>query len=101
MRVRVSEGDTASFSREGDAAILIGMDIISQGDFCISNFAGRTVMTFRRPSLETIDYCKEVADLKRYIKMHELNVKFNRPDKCGCGSGRLFSNCHGKNKYNQ
>ncbi|MBI3232244.1 MAG: clan AA aspartic protease, partial [Candidatus Doudnabacteria bacterium] len=35
--------------------ILIGMDIISQGDFCISNFEGKTVLTFRMPSCAEID----------------------------------------------
>jgi hypothetical protein len=36
--------------------ILIGMDIISRGDFAISNFEKKTTFTFRIPSLETIDF---------------------------------------------
>ncbi|GHS93434.1 hypothetical protein AGMMS50276_03910 [Synergistales bacterium] len=40
------------------ADVLIGMDVISQGDFTITNYQGKTVMTFRIPSLETVDYDK-------------------------------------------
>jgi len=40
--------------REG-IDILIGMDIISQGDFTISNFEGKTKFGFRFPSFEHID----------------------------------------------
>ena len=39
--------------------ILIGMDIISMGDFCITNFEGKTVMTFRMPSMVRTDYVEE------------------------------------------
>ena len=39
--------------------ILIGMDIISQGDFCLSNFEGKTALTFRMPSCEEFDFVKE------------------------------------------
>lgn len=47
--------------------ILIGMDIISQGDFCISNFEGKTVLTFRIPSCSELDFVKEhkMAELPR------------------------------------
>jgi Aspartyl protease len=39
--------------------ILIGMDVISKGDFCITNFEGKTVMTFRVPSMVRTDYVEE------------------------------------------
>jgi len=39
-----------------DYDVLIGMDIISKGDFAVSNFNGKTVFTFRVPSKETIDF---------------------------------------------
>lgn len=83
------------------AYYVIGMDIITMGDFCISNYGNNTVMTFRFPSLETIDYCKEVNDLNRYQKIHEINLKKNLPDNCGCGSGKLYKNCHGMSTYNK
>lgn len=35
---------------------LIGMDVIKHGDFCVSNFNGKTTMSFRVPSVEATDY---------------------------------------------
>ncbi len=43
----------------GDAHILLGMDVISSGDFAVTNFEGRTVMSFRTPSTRCIDFVKE------------------------------------------
>jgi Aspartyl protease len=39
--------------------ILIGMDIITRGDFTISNFEGKTIMSFRIPSLDKTDYVED------------------------------------------
>lgn len=39
-----------------DTDIVIGMDVISQGDFAISNFEGKTIFTFRCPSVAKIDF---------------------------------------------
>ena len=36
--------------------LLIGMDVISQGDFAVSNHNGETVFSFRYPSMERTDY---------------------------------------------
>ena len=36
--------------------ILIGMDVISRGDFAICNKDGRTTFSFRTPSVEVIDF---------------------------------------------
>lgn len=36
--------------------VLIGMDIISIGDFAVSNFDGRTQFSFRIPSQEHVEY---------------------------------------------
>ena len=44
-----------------DFDVLIGMDIISRGDFSITNFEGRTVFSFRIPSKGVIDYRKTEA----------------------------------------
>lgn len=52
MNIAVTEVATL----RGDVEALIGMNVISLGDFTISNFADRTCMTFRMPSLETTDY---------------------------------------------
>ena len=40
--------------------ILIGMDIISQGDFAVSNYRGKTVFTFRIPSKQLTDYVEQI-----------------------------------------
>lgn len=36
--------------------LLIGMDIINQGDFAVSNYQMKTVFTFRMPSIDVIDF---------------------------------------------
>lgn len=46
----------AAFS--GGCNVLIGMDIIAQGDFSITNKGGNTCMSFRVPSMHEIDFCK-------------------------------------------
>jgi hypothetical protein len=38
------------------ADVLIGMDVITQGDFALTNTDGRTVFSFRMPSVECIDF---------------------------------------------
>jgi predicted aspartyl protease len=38
--------------------MLIGMDIISQGDFAVSQGKGNTLFSFRMPSMAEIDFCK-------------------------------------------
>ena len=44
------------FNPERDADMLIGMDIITMGDFVISNFEGKTIMSFRSPSSGHINF---------------------------------------------
>ena len=36
--------------------VLIGMDVISQGDFVVTNYGGRTQFSFRSPSQGHIDF---------------------------------------------
>lgn len=50
---------------------LIGMDIISQGDFSISNVNGCTTFSFRIPSVKEIDYVKEVNDTNRCLSSED------------------------------
>ena len=42
-----------------NADVLIGMDIISQGDFTVTNKGGITVFSYRYPSAIHIDFVKE------------------------------------------
>lgn len=57
--VRVSEGSVLG----GD--VLLGMDIIGLGDFAVTNRDGLTCMSFRFPSVTTIDFVAEINEYKR------------------------------------
>lgn len=69
--------------------MLIGMDVISCGDFAVTNFSGRTVFSFRMPSLTTIDFGKHsyIQPFANYVK------KVGRNDPCPCGSGKKYKTC--------
>lgn len=71
---------------------LIGMDIISRGDFSITNLQGQTCLSFRIPSTERTDYVYE------YHKQIFGNVKPYEPCPCGAkdlkGKPITFRNCH-------
>lgn len=51
--IRVTRGVMA------DADVLIGMDIITRGDFAVTNFEGVTKFSFRCPSEGHIDFVEE------------------------------------------
>ena len=51
--IRVTEGVL------NEVDLLIGMDVITQGDFSITNKNGKTTMSFRIPSCKEIDYVPE------------------------------------------
>lgn len=87
--LRVTEGDLA-----GDIEALIGMDIIGQGDFAVSNMGGKTTFTFRMPSLEQIDFVKQKHSST--VGGDNLVKKVGRNDLCPCGSGKKYKRCHGK-----
>jgi len=44
--------------------VLIGMDIITLGDFAITNENNKTTFSFRIPSLHTIDYVKQATQIR-------------------------------------
>lgn len=75
--------------------VLIGMDVISKGDFSITNVEGKTTFSFRIPSIETIDYVKQ-SSVKRQPIFTDKKIGRNEP--CPCGSGKKYKNCHGKNQ---
>ena len=78
----------------GQIGAIIGMDIITQGDFSITNVSGKTVLSFRIPSVETIDY---VSQAKR---LTFAGVGRNAPCPCGKkgpnGQPVKFKHCCGK-----
>jgi hypothetical protein len=45
-----------------DSDLIIGMDIITLGDFAVTNFGGVTKFSFRVPSLRHIDFVEEAAN---------------------------------------
>jgi len=57
--IRVSEGTI------GGGDVLIGMDVITHGDFAITNYNGQTWWTFRVPSNEPIDFVQEIEEHKK------------------------------------
>jgi len=54
--IQVTRGDIRG------AQVLIGMDIITHGDFSFTNLNGNTVFSFRVPSIASVDF---VADAKK------------------------------------
>jgi hypothetical protein len=47
-------------SADNSIGMLIGMNIITMGDFAITNYQEKTIMSFRVPSLQTIDFVEEL-----------------------------------------
>lgn len=80
----------------GSFGAIIGMDIICGGDFSITNRAGRTSMSFRVPSISTIDYVMEANRIKF------AGVNRNAPCPCGAtgpdGKPIKFKKCCGKHQ---
>ena len=62
-----------------DVGMIIGMDVINQGDFAVSNYIGDTTMSFRVPSIRRIDFVEVINNTK-----------------CRCGSGKKYIDCCGK-----
>lgn len=72
---------------------LIGMDVITLGDFSITNVNGVTTMSYRFPSVARIDY---VEDANKIKTMGTPSSRLGRNDICPCGSGKKYKNCHGR-----
>lgn len=78
---------------------LIGMDIITLGDFSITNHNNVTCMSLRIPSSHEIDYVAspDFGIVKVTPGNSQETVKQVKPnDKCSCGSGEKYKRCHGK-----
>lgn len=82
--VRVTEGNLNGIK------VLIGMDIISNGDFAVTSNKGKTKFSFQVPSTHDIDFVKE-SNTATSVK----DKKPGRNDPCPCGSGKKYKNCHG------
>ena len=77
-------------SAYGNFDFIIGMDIITLGDFALTNLGGISTISFRVPSVRTIDYVKEIAEMNA-----RAGQKVGRNSLCYCGSGKKFKHCHG------
>ncbi|MHB1025778.1 MAG: SEC-C metal-binding domain-containing protein [Desulfobacteria bacterium] len=71
--------------------VLVGMDLISLGDFAVTNFGGKTVFSFRVPSVQMIDFVQ--AGKKGAVPPSSGASKVGRNDPCPCGSGKKFKKC--------
>jgi alpha-D-ribose 1-methylphosphonate 5-phosphate C-P lyase len=59
--------------------LLIGMDIISRGDFAVTNVGGITKFSFRHPSIEHIDYAANAQAIReRKDKQADRRAKYLR-----------------------
>jgi hypothetical protein len=76
--VRVTKGKIPT------ADMLIGMDIISQGDFSVTNCNGHSQFSYRTPSVEHIDY---VAQAKAMVKAQQA-PRQSRPERRRAKMGR-------------
>ena len=63
-RLNIENICIASGNLAPDVDILIGMDIITLGDFAITNYNNKTVFSFRFPSSEIIDFVKDEKIMK-------------------------------------
>lgn len=79
----------------GNFGVIIGMDIITKGDFSFTNKDGNSVFSFKFPSTKETDFVEEINLSEKYLKISQLWMKKGN-DKCPCGSGKKYKNCHGK-----
>lgn len=73
--------------------MLIGMDVISHGDFAVTNTGGKTTFSFRTPSSECIDFVRKGGG---HAGGGSHTGKISRNAPCPCGSGKKYKRCHGK-----
>ena len=90
INAQVTECD--ELSADCSVGMLIGMNIITMGDFAITNYQGQTTMTFRVPSLQKIDF---VTGMKAGQPVIKDKIP-GRNDPCSCGSGKKYKQCCGR-----
>jgi hypothetical protein len=73
--------------------VLIGMDIIGNGDFAVTHHQGKTTFSFRCPSQDEIDFVAQ--EKQKHLPAH--SDKVGRNSTCPCGSGKKYKKCHGAN----
>ncbi|MBI4617633.1 MAG: SEC-C domain-containing protein [Planctomycetes bacterium] len=78
---------------QGRSDLLVGMDVVARGDFAVTNTEGKTVFTYRNPSVSRIDF---VADMDADRRRTSRRTGAGRNDPCPCGSGKKFKSCCGR-----
>ena len=58
--VVVHNVEACEMAPEAGCDVLIGMNVITMGDFAITNYKGKTMFSFRMPSFENIDFLKQI-----------------------------------------
>lgn len=89
--LKVTQGILPNFD------VLIGMDIIGQGEFIISQVDNKSIFEFRLPSDPNL---KDIVlpGLQPIVKNAPeppFAKKLSRNEPCHCGSGKKYKNCHG------
>lgn len=74
--IRATKGDLT-----GNADALIGMDVITLGDFSITNVNRQTVFSFRVPSRHVVDYVEEENKIRRVPKFPVGGISGGRHSK--------------------
>lgn len=77
----------------GSANVLIGMDIITRGDFALTHHLGKTCFSFRIPSIECIDFVAKSPAHQAAANTSPVSASVGRNDPCPCGSGRKYKKC--------
>jgi predicted aspartyl protease len=90
--VEVAEGDL-----HGSGDLLVGMDIIGQGDFAVSQHQGRTLFSFQMPSTGAIDFTNQIQPSNYTAPRGSVPIvnapKVGRNQPCPCKSGKKYKKC--------
>ena len=78
-------------SSDGSLEVLLGMDIITKGDFAITQKDGKTTMSYAYPSVHNIDFVHEL----NLINNRKSTPRVGRNQLCPCGSQKKYKRCCG------
>jgi len=67
--VRIADVTVMSGELTDNKDVLIGMNIINEGDFAVTNFQGKTVFSFRVPSVERTDFVAKPFKVKPALSL--------------------------------
>ena len=80
----------------GGVDLLIGMDIISCGNFVVSTWRGKTSFSFQFPTDKRIDLLPK-SSRRNIDRLHIKVPGIGRNEPCRCGSGNKYKYCCGTN----